>query len=144
MARLNAEQRRHEVIKPLLEWEAQLRHLEKGVRESMTPSPDAPSRKALVREVLRLSDPRAISWCETVIPGGREDLARQWMAARLVGRGAEEDDWRALVREVARPPEEAWFPYQRRGEATRYRKDKQERDVTKAAEHFFRDEPQLA
>jgi hypothetical protein len=139
-----AAKRRHERLKPLWEWETKLRRLEKEVRESMTTAPGAPTRKQVVAEVLRLTDPHAVSWADVVIPGGRDDLARKWIAARLAGRGADETDWVALVREMAASPDDGTTPYKAPGEPLRYRTDRFQREVTKAAEEFFRDRPPLA
>lgn len=144
MPRLNAAQRRYRVHEPLFRWRTRILVLEKEVRSQMTPVAGAPGRKELVNEVLRLASPHAVSSVDVVIPGGRDDLARHWIAARLAGRGADQEDWRALVLEVARPPDEGTAPYTPQRGPTRYRMDRFQREVTKAAEDFFRDEPPLA
>ena len=126
-------------MKPLADWEAEVRQIEAEVRRERGLAPDeATPAGNLVLEVVRLSDAWAVAGFDVVIPGTRDDLVRRWVSARLEGRGQTQEDWIALASEIAPSPDEHLIPYTDASGKTRYRSANKLLDaVTSAAAECF-------
>jgi len=97
-----------------------------------------------VLEVVRLSDPFAMRGLDVVIPGTRDDLVQAWVKARLEGRGATDEDQRALAKEIAPMPDEHLTRMPSPLMKLRYRvDDKRQEEITRASRSFFARQRQI-
>jgi hypothetical protein len=135
----NSGQRRRGRMKPLADWEAQIREIEASVRRDLgIASDEGIPADNLVMEIVRLSDAWAVPGVDVVIPGTRDDLVRRWVSARLEGRGNTREDWIALAREVAPSPDAHLAPYTNQRGETFYRSDNKQLDkITAASAEYF-------
>ncbi len=140
----NSYERRRKREKPLLEWSREVEELEREVRAELTLEDDAVvPAGALVLESVRLADAWAVPGMDVVLPGNRPDLVRRWLKERLSGRGATQEDWELLAREVAPLPDEHLSPFfdLRRRRLEYHSDDDRQDDITKAAKSVFKAKP---
>lgn len=124
-------------------WRTDVEPIEQNVRAELAlgPSDVVPPRE-LVQEVIRLADPHEVDGRDAVIPGGRHDLARAWIEARLSGRATTPGECLALARDLAPAPNAEPAHFHPRSKSWRYRDaDAFEGHVRRAAEKAFADEP---